>query len=209
MYYVREDSRTCCKNDSEHIKILDQSLGVLSTQILLIPRHAKQFWVSDEDKLALCRKLILHLDFRPKHMLKQLPTIVKRSKDHSVKVKNTVESMSYPAIYHQWCCPKGIWSLIYLKKKPMPNVCMNSATLDLPPENQQNRYNAGIITLILFDYKQRSKLTTPWQNWNSWLNCWGLFTNFVMCFSLFFEHPPTYLITPTYLPMVMFWQAIY
>ena len=43
----------------------------------------------------------------------------------------------------------------------MPNVCMNSATLDLPPENQQNRYNAGIITLILFDYKQRSKLTTP------------------------------------------------
>ena len=79
MYYVREDSRTCCKNDSEHIKILDQSLGVLSTQILLIPRHAKQFWVSDEDKLALCRKLILHLDFRPKHMLKQLPTIVKRS----------------------------------------------------------------------------------------------------------------------------------
>ena len=49
MYYVREDSRNCCKNDSEHIKILDQSLGVLSSQILLIPRHAKQFFVSDED----------------------------------------------------------------------------------------------------------------------------------------------------------------
>ena len=82
MYYVREDSRNCCKNDSEHIKILDQSLGVLSSQILLIPRHAKQFFVSDEDndQAGIVQTVeLLHLDFRPKHMLKQLPTIVKRS----------------------------------------------------------------------------------------------------------------------------------